>query len=503
MALLLEGRKARGPRLCAAAADRLGSLGPDAKDAIPARLGRLDDERLGAAAAANRGGALLPLVPHVLARIGKDAIPGLVEILKDQKKKPSARYHAALALAEMGAKARAARPALEAALGDQYLAVALESARAYLRAGGDPAKTLPVVRAGLRHEAAFILEIAAQIAEQMGGRGEGLVKDLTPLLDHRSGFGSVRRRGDIGRPPNPPCAARQAPEIGAAAGSGSRWRRRLSGWSQDAKDTVPAWSSAKGKNREVRPRPGIKNMAVIGGGGGHATLWAPQKPGRLTKEDVMSAGGGGPDAKAAVPELICLDDRACTAGGGASWAGSVAGGEGRSAALTKMLGDEEKRRVWAVPARSRAKPRRSHGPLGSVEDDDPDELLGFVHTTWQTLVLGPDARPARDALLVAATNLKTPAGTRLHTARALGNLRDDAEMIVPKMIELLGRPAKGLNRVSDCEAAAATLEGLGPKAKAAVPALRKVLDDDDRERGGGRGLAGAGEDRQGMSLIWW
>jgi HEAT repeat protein len=96
-------------------------------------------------------------------------------------------------------------------------------------------------------------------------------------------------------------------------------------------------------------------------------------------------------------------------------------------------------------------------------------------------LLGPDARPARGILLEAVLGEKTALGTRLHAARALGGLRDDAEVIVPKMVELLGRPAKGYDRANNCQAATETLGLLGSKARAAVPALRKVLDDEENE----------------------
>ena len=136
--------------------------------------------------------------------------------------------------------------------------------------------------------------------------------------------------------------------------------------------------------------------------------------------------------------------------------------------------------VRTGPGRGRVKERVAD-PIDLWEDEDPDESFGSArYDIAQALeLLGPDARPARGILLAAVVNGKTAPGTRLHAARALGHLRDDAELIVPKMIEVLGRPAKGFDRVHDCQAAAATLELLGPKARAAIPALRKVLDDEE------------------------
>ena len=205
---------------------------------------------------------------------------------------------------------------------------------------------------------------------------------------------------------------------------------------------------------------------------------------------MAALGAIGPDAKAAVPQLArYLDDKSVYTRAAAARALGGIGPASKDAvpALTKMLGDEEKKgRVWAAFALARigGDPKARVADLIDLwEVDDPDEPFGSVrYDVAQALeLLGPDARPARGILLEAVMDKKTSAGTRLHAARALGGLRDDAELIVPKMVELLGRPAKGLDRVYDCQAAAEALGLLGPKARAAVPALRKVLDDDENE----------------------
>src|SRR5262249_6594557 len=93
-------------------------------------------------------------------------------------------------------------------------------------------------------------------------------------------------------------------------------------------------------------------------------------------------------------------------------------------------------------------------------------------------LLGPEARPARDLLLEAVTSEQTLPGPRRYAARALGHLYDDAEVIVPKLIELLEKTAEGYQRVMNCEYAAEALGMLGPRAKAALPHLRHLLEDD-------------------------
>src|SRR5207249_4642166 len=84
-----------------------------------------------------------------------------------------------------------------------------------------------------------------------------------------------------------------------------------------------------------------------------------------------------------------------------------------------------------------------------------------------------------DLLLSAAANEKTLPGTHKHVLRALGHLRDDAEKIVPRLVVLLEKKGDRFERIRNCEHAAEALALLGPKAKAAVPQLRKLLEADE------------------------
>jgi HEAT repeat protein len=89
--------------------------------------------------------------------------------------------------------------------------------------------------------------------------------------------------------------------------------------------------------------------------------------------------------------------------------------------------------------------------------------------------LGPDARPARDALLACITDdQKWDFATRLHSAIALGRMSTDAEVILPRLVSLLETKGPADNH----RIAAAALEQIGPKAKAAIPQLRNLLDHD-------------------------
>ena len=152
---LMDAMKA-GSVLCACAIEALGEIGPDAKQAIPAIVGRLGDRREAKDLSASHhwtyagtwevGGAAW----LALSKMGPDAAVGLIPALKHHDKK--VRQQAALALKELGPHATPALDALVASLRDpeeevrQYAAYALggigsvapSALPAVLRAAKDP-----------------------------------------------------------------------------------------------------------------------------------------------------------------------------------------------------------------------------------------------------------------------------------------------------------------------------------------------------------------------------
>jgi hypothetical protein len=68
------------------------------------------------------------------------------------------------------------------------------------------------------------------------------------------------------------------------------------------------------------------------------------------------------------------------------------------------------------------------------------------------------------------------AGVHQRVAHALGQLHDDADVIVPKLIALIEQPANRYWGNSTREHAFEALSLLGPKAKAAVPRLRAMAE---------------------------
>jgi HEAT repeat protein len=168
-------------------------------------------------------------------------------------------------------------------------------------------------------------------------------------------------------------------------------------------------------------------------------------------------GGIGPDAKAAVP------------------------------ALKKLLEDDKRPvQVWAAFALARitgeAKPQVAF--MIEMWKEDKDDEGPFSSQARFDIAqalerLGPEVRPARDLLLEALPNISA-LGTLSHVAATLGNLGDDANVIVPKMLTLVERKLEPGSRLRwNQEAAIEVLGALGPKAKAAAPALRKLLDSNE------------------------
>ena len=63
--------------------------------------------------------------------------------------------------------------------------------------------------------------------------------------------------------------------------------------------------------------------------------------------------------------------------------------------------------------------------------------------------------------------------------KALGHLRDDADLIVPQLMALMKRSSVRWSRRENCQLALEAIGSLGPSAKSAPPVLRTLAEDDD------------------------
>lgn len=498
--LLLEALGDSEPKIRAAAVQGLGRLGPKAKTAVPVLLKLLEDDALEKAASETDRGSS-DVVVETLARIGTDAVPGLAGILQEDTNKPIVRWKAARAFTRLGRKARTALPVLKAASKDRRLGIAIESACAYARAGGEVAEVMPLLRASLKREQAVVLWTGAAAIERIGPTAQAAVPELIPLLKHED------REVRI-------IAARALSQMGSAARPGvpamaellkeddDRQRYQVAGALQrlgpNAREALPALIERLKDLEQMSPNP---ILVTLGNLGPEAKAAVPalvevlKKGDRLISDDALEALARiGPDAQAAVPAITGLLEKMnlFTRARAARALGQI-GPKAKTAVPTlhKLLEDESTMvRVWAAFALARitgdVKPHlerilelRQEDSSGKGKDG---VRCAVSYDVAQALeLLGGEASPALDILLEALLDKKTPAGTHRHVARALGHLQKDADAIVTKLIALLERPAEGFQRQDNCEHAAEALGMLGPKAKAALPVLRRLAQDQENE----------------------
>jgi HEAT repeat protein len=498
IAIVIDALKDPAPRLRAEAVEAISMIGPKAKAAIPTLLDLLGDKELQDANDAKRVMGE-NAVPAALASIGAEAVPGLAEVLKDEKKQPAVRFQAVKSLAKMGRKAKAAMPTLEASISDKLLPIAVESACAYVLAGGDITKALPVVHEGLKHSSQFVLWNAANAVERIGIQAKDCVSDLLPLLKHEDleiriiAARALAKMGPAAKPAVPVMAELLKDKNGRLR---YQVAQALAKMGPDAKSALPVLIEQLQDLEKMSPNP---ILVTLGNLGPEAKPALPalvkvlENGDSIFSRDVMNCIGQiGPDAKVAVPQLLrCLEKKNENEYERASAARALGliGPDAREAVptLKQRLEDERKMvRVWASFALARitgeGKPQVALLIELWTEDRDDGSFRrdSVRYDIAQALeLLGAEAKPARDLLLTALFDERTPPGTREHVARTLGHLGTDADVIVPRVLELLERKAKPFDRENNCKDVCAALGLLGPKARAAIPRLRQLLDDED------------------------
>jgi HEAT repeat protein len=496
IAIVIESLKDPEPRIRAAAVDTIGSIGPKAKAAIPSLLSLLDDAELEKAASQSRRGSE-DLVASTLARMGTEAVKGLTDVVKDTGKKPLARFQATRALATMGRKAKSAIPALEAGMADKIRPIAVESACAYVRAGGDIAKATPVLKEGLKDQTPFVVWTAAHAIERIGPQAKASVPDLVILLKHSDRevrIVAARTLSIMG-----PDAKDAVPAIAERLKSGDGRERyhaakALERLGPDSAAALPVLIGQLKGLEKMSPNSVLVTLGKIGPQAKSAVpalLDLLDNGDSIFGDEVMNALGYiGPDAKVAVPKLMqnLAKPSEYTRARAARALGRI-GPESKAAVpeLKKKLQDEKKMvRVWSAFALARITGETK--PYVSLlteiwEDSDEGPLTGTLrYDVAQAFAsLGADARPARDILLQALLNEKTSIGTHEHVARALSQLTEDADVIVPKLLALLDRSGDSYTRHTQARHAMDALGYLGVKAKTAVARLRLLLEDDDNE----------------------
>ena len=491
IALLADVLKDPEPRLRARAVQALGRIGFRARAAVPALLDVLGDAELDKAL----GKGETDLVIGTLARMKAAAVPGLMEVVKDEARPFLRAFQALRALGGMGRAASPAQPILAAVMKDSNRALAVAAAGAYARAGGDDAKALPILKDGLRDKTPLVIKAAALAVERLGPRGRVLVPELLPLLKHPErevrllAAHAVSTMGADARPAAPALAEL----LKKGDGGNGPWDeigKDLERLGPNAAAAVPALIDQLTNLGERDPRPILHVLAKIGPRAKPAlpALLKLLEKGESRDEVIKVLGEIGPEA---VPALLAQfgDESEYRRADAARALGRI-GPAARDAipALKKRLNNEWNRvRVWAAFAliRITGDPK----PYVPVLFELWNEGAGWAAYAYQWrldiadafVLLGAQARPARDLLLEALFDDDLQAGPRDRVARALGRLGDDVDAIVPRLVALTEQAATASRRRDNCELALEALRLLGPKAKAAIPRLRALAEDDDNE----------------------
>ena len=406
IASLIEKLKTNDERELDTAIEKLGKIG---KPAIPALIEALQDQNLLVRRSASQ----------VLAKIGHPAIPDLAKALNNPD--AGVRSSAASALGGIGPEAKTAVPKLIFLLKDREANVRGSAASA-LGSIGVEAKTAarPLVPL-LKDREASVRSSAAYALDRIGAEAKDAVQDLVPLL--KDSDVGVRRD-----------AAYALGRIGA-----------------EAKTAVPQLVPLL-TNSDL----GVRRTATyaLEGIGAEAKAAVPQLI-ALLKEDsdanvrrnaAYALGNIGAEAKDAVPQLILLLENS-----DANLRGSAAyalGDIGAKTVVPKLI------------------------PLLDKSDPTND-----ANVRWRTVyALGRMGAEAKIAVpqLIALLKKDSDANVRSSAATVLGSIGAEAKDAVPQLILLLKDSNVNVRR-----SAASALERIGAETKIVVPQLIDLLKDSD------------------------
>jgi HEAT repeat protein len=431
------------------AARALLRVGPAARGALPALVAALRDRRRPAAR---------DVAVDVLFRLGPDAVPVLGEALLDPE--CGSRRQVAQYLGDMGPAARPAVPALLRTLQADDVWLRFEAASALPRIDPDvgAAAAVPVL-AGLldpRLEVSFRSKVVAVLG-RLGPRARGAVPQLTLALeDERCSIrdAAAEALGNIG-----PDAVAAVPALAVLL------RDEDSGVCLDAARAL--WRINRGREAvaflvcacEEKPErrwQAIEALGEIGPEGGRAVpvlrraLQDPDEPQRVAIALVLwrlqrrteLSGVVSDPRKEGLAVLIDLlregrsDDR------------------GLAAVAVRRIGPEARPAVEPL--------------VRCLRDETP-----WVRYEAAEALAAID--PAAPEVLAALTPLlhDRSVGVRLAVARALARAGHRPADLVPVLVEVLERSPNLLDDV------ATVLVTLGPDARAALPALRRLLRHSD------------------------
>jgi HEAT repeat protein len=168
----LDALKNESPMVRQFAAEQIGKLGADAKEAAPALMITLRDKDK-----AVRGASA-----DALEKIGKGVVPALREQIKD--KDPELRAQAIETLGEVGPRAKDALPDIKGALNDQSPKVRLQAAKAIRKIGDTQAAAAEFIKL-LGDPDINVRKITAAALEELGADAKDATPGLAKLLKEK------------------------------------------------------------------------------------------------------------------------------------------------------------------------------------------------------------------------------------------------------------------------------------------------------------------------------
>jgi HEAT repeat protein len=519
-------------------AEALAGFGKDAAPAVPALVGVLKatteedfDKYFRPRTGGDPSGQRNDESPAMMAlrKIGKPAVPALVEALKDDS--PLVRWQAAMVLAGIGPDAKEALPALKEARDAEIKRpevspdVVTAAALAEVQLGGDPAEPVAAVVELLKTPNAQLRYYVARVLGRFGRKGAGATEALTGLLDDMAeavraqAADSLRALGPAAKSAIPALAKKLADEDEAVRRSALDALKALG---PVAAEAAPEMAKLLGMEGSLQ-RAAAEALAAIGPGARTAVpalaklLHSKDDREKTAAAEALTAIG--PGAKAAAPDLVAMleekDSELQVTALKALEAIASADANVVQALSSRLTATHMRVRVAAVralaalgPAAKSAAPNlqkfggagaKTPNPVTAVWAAAALHRIGVEPNTNLQVVLDaltnkePAGKAARLAAMDAADvlgtgakaalpeltdalNDKTPIGVqdktpvRQRAIAALGKMGAAAKPAVPKMVALL--------REKDSDLKRATLEALGrigPAADFATARLREIV----------------------------
>ncbi|MBI2823842.1 MAG: HEAT repeat domain-containing protein [Planctomycetia bacterium] len=427
------------PRVRRSAIQALVRAKPDPKVLIPLLLSVVEDSQPEVA---------MPAMA-ALADMGEQAVVPLVASMKDRK----ARYWAALVLAELGPKAKAAVPALQKLTDDAEPEVRMQALITLGQIGPAAASAVPAMTKALeapepavRYGAAFALgKLKAQDAAPAL---EALVDSKDPTLQLVASWAIARIN-----PKNPMAVARAIDAITDSIRSDDPQLSRTAARALAELD-VPAETiepAIRAALDEMDPTVLEHVMDALAAVGEKAVpvLVAGLKDPKQRDPAIRALGRIGPAAQAAVPALAAL----------VSSADLVVVRD--AAAALGAIGPSASKAVPSITAL-----------LGKS-----DSSVGYA----AAIALGKIGPAAKSAVpqLLKQINAKEPLLT-VASVWAVRRLDPGNKTVAPAAVPVLTGALASKQEIMRAQAAAA-LGDLGPAARDAIPALKKLSDDPQAE----------------------